>query len=99
MAFERITHTIDADAPGTTTQLTLFRIGPADAAAKIYLQAALHADEQPGIMVLHHLLPLLKAADEKGELSARFTAGPIFLPPWTPRSPRTSPTIPLPTSR
>lgn len=80
MAFERITHTIDADAPGTTTQLTLFRIGPADAAAKIYLQAALHADEQPGIMVLHHLLPLLKAADEKGELSARFTIFPMVNP-------------------
>jgi hypothetical protein len=80
MAFERITHTIDADAPGTTTQLTLFRIGPADAAAKIYLQAALHADEQPGIMVLHHLLPLLKAADETGELSARFTIFPMVNP-------------------
>jgi predicted deacylase len=80
MAFDRITHTIDADAPGTTTQLTLFKVGPADAATKIYMQAALHADEQPGIMALHHLLPLLKSTDEKGELSARFTIFPMVNP-------------------
>lgn len=80
MAFERITHTIDADAPGTTTELTLFKIGPTDAPTKIYIQAALHADEQPGIMALHHLLPLLKAADEKRELNARFTILPMVNP-------------------
>ena len=68
MSFERITHRIEADAPGTTAQLTLFRIGPAEAEQKVYLQAALHADEQPGIMALHHLLPMLETADARGEL-------------------------------
>ncbi|SDG52400.1 succinylglutamate desuccinylase/aspartoacylase family protein [Pelagibacterium luteolum] len=80
MTFERITRRIDADAPGTTTELTIFRIGPADAKTKIYMQAALHADEQPGIMALHHLLPLLQAADEKGDLSARFSVLPMVNP-------------------
>lgn len=80
MAFDRITHTIDADAPGTQSALTLFKVGPVDAKSKIYMQAALHADEQPGIMALHHLLPLLRAADEKGELSARFTIFPMVNP-------------------
>ena len=47
---------------------------------KVYLQAALHADEQPGIMVLHHLLPLLRAADRAGELNARFVVFPMVNP-------------------
>ena len=80
MSFERITHRIEADAPGTTAQLTLFRIGPAEAEQKVYLQAALHADEQPGIMALHHLLPLLEQADARGELMARFSLFPMVNP-------------------
>ena len=80
MAFEKMTHRIETDAPGTATELTLFRIGPQSAATKIYLQAALHADEQPGIMAIHHLLPMLKAADERGELTARFTIFPMVNP-------------------
>lgn len=80
MTFERITQRIAADAPGTTTKLTFFNIGPADAQTKVYLQAALHADEQPGLMVLHHLLPMLKAADEAGTLKARFTLAPMVNP-------------------
>lgn len=80
MPLERITTTIPADAPGTTTELALFRIGPADAATKIYMQAALHADEQPGIMAIHHLLPLLEKADAEGRLRARFSIHPMVNP-------------------
>jgi hypothetical protein len=60
--------------------LNYFRIGPEHADRKVYLQAALHADEQPGIMVLHHLLPLLRAADAAGELKARFVVFPMVNP-------------------
>lgn len=80
MPLERITTSIAADAPGTTTTLTLFRIGPADANTKIYMQAALHADEQPGIMAIHHLLPLLEKADRDGKLRARFSIHPMVNP-------------------
>ncbi len=80
MAFERISTRIDADAPGTTAELTLFRIGPADAPVKIYMQAALHADEQPGIMAIHHLLPMLEQADRDGRLRARFSIFPMVNP-------------------
>ena len=62
MSFVRISKTLTGDSPGRSTELNYFRIGPEDAVKKVYLQAALHADEQPGIMVLHHLLPLLRAA-------------------------------------
>ncbi len=80
MSYERIVRTLRGDSPGKLTELSYFRIGSAAAAQKVYLQAALHADEQPGIMVLHHLLPLLRQADEKGLLKARFVVFPMVNP-------------------
>jgi len=82
MSFQRITREITGDSPGRVTTLQYYKIGPAASAdiPKVYLQAALHADEQPGILVLHHLLALLKAADSKGQLSAHFVVMPMVNP-------------------
>ncbi|HPE61281.1 MAG: succinylglutamate desuccinylase/aspartoacylase family protein [Thiothrix sp.] len=80
MSCKRITHVIRGDAPGKTTELNGFRLGPADAPRKVLLQAALHADEQPGILILHHLLGLLKTADEQNLLNARFVLFPMTNP-------------------
>ena len=80
MSFEKVSKTLLGDTPGRSTELTYFRIGPDDAARKVYLQAALHADEQPGILVLHHLLRLLRDADAAGELKARFVLLPMANP-------------------
>lgn len=81
MAFERKTVMLRGDAPGSATEFTWYRIGPPDAPEKVHLQAALHADEHPGTMVLHHLLPMLQRADEQGLLRARFTVMPMVNPP------------------
>ena len=35
---------------------------------RAYLQASLHADELPGLLLNHHLIKLLDEADEKGEI-------------------------------
>jgi uncharacterized protein len=80
MTFEQKTETLPGDAPGTTTTLTWYTAGPADTARKVYLQAALHADEHPGTMLLHHLLPKLRDADAAGQLRARFTVMPAVNP-------------------
>ena len=80
MRFEKVVRTLVGDTPGRSTELNYFRIGPDDAANKVYLQAALHADEQPGILVLHHLLPLLRDADAAGELKARVVLFPMVNP-------------------
>ena len=80
MSFDKISSQLAGDTPGRTTELNYFRIGPADADKKVYLQAALHADEQPGILVLHHLLQLLRDADTAGELNARFVVFPMVNP-------------------
>ncbi|HQZ13224.1 MAG TPA: succinylglutamate desuccinylase/aspartoacylase family protein [Devosia sp.] len=80
MTFERKTAALRGDAPGTTTELTWYETGPANAKQKVYLQAALHADEMPGTMLLHHLLPMLRRADDLGQLRARFTVMPLVNP-------------------
>ncbi|MEZ5447922.1 MAG: succinylglutamate desuccinylase/aspartoacylase family protein [Thiolinea sp.] len=80
MTCQHDVHILHGDSPGKTTELSCFRLGPADAPIKVYLQAALHADEQPGILILHHLLELLRAADERGELQARFVLFPMVNP-------------------
>lgn len=80
MAFERKTVLLRGDTPGESTEFTYYVIGPRDAPEKVHLQAALHADEQPGTMVLHHLLPLLRHADERNLTRAKFTVMPMVNP-------------------
>jgi predicted deacylase len=80
MAFERKTVALRGDTPGSLTEFTWYAIGPADAPEKVHLQAALHADEQPGTMVLHHLLPMLRQADDQNRLRARFSVMPMVNP-------------------
>lgn len=77
---EKIVRFISGDSPGKTTQLVYFKLGAEQAEKKVYLQAALHADEQPGILVLHHLLGLLQRAEEQGLLRARFVLFPMVNP-------------------
>ncbi len=88
MAMERICKIIQGDAPGASTELNYFRfvpnsnrsVTPTDDVKKVFLQAALHADEQPGIMVLHHLLRLLIEADKNNALQAEFVVFPMVNP-------------------
>lgn len=80
MAFERKVVMLSGDTPGSTVEFNSYRIGSPGAPEKVYLQASLHADEQPGTMVLHHLLPMLRQADENGLLRARFTVMPMVNP-------------------
>ncbi len=77
---EQIIRTITGDSPGKTTQLIYYKLGSKHAKRKVYLQAALHADEQPGILVLHHLLTLLNQAEAQGLLKAQFVIFPMVNP-------------------
>jgi hypothetical protein len=80
MPFELHRTTLRGDTPGHSTELYWYTAGPADAPTRVHLQAALHADEQPGTMALHHLLPRLRDADAAGQLNARFTIFPSVNP-------------------
>ncbi|MGH6946633.1 MAG: succinylglutamate desuccinylase/aspartoacylase family protein [Kiloniellales bacterium] len=70
-------------AAGSGRVLALHRFGATGARPKAYLQAALHADETPGLLVLHHLLSLLEAVQEadsiRGEIVVAPYANPIGL--------------------
>ena len=69
--------------PGTRRNIAFHRFGAAGARPKAYLQAAIHANELPGAMALHHLMPMLVAADRarriKGEIIVVPTVNPIGL--------------------
>ncbi|MBB4051990.1 hypothetical protein GGR20_001632 [Devosia subaequoris] len=80
MTFKQHQQRLTGDAPGHSTTLYWYSAGPETAETKIYLQAALHADEQPGTMALHHLLPMLRDADAAGTLKARFVVFPSVNP-------------------
>ncbi len=80
MSFELHRTVLTGDTPGTATDLYWYTAGPADAETRVHLQAALHADEQPGTMALHHLLPKLREADAAGQLKAQFTIFPSVNP-------------------
>jgi predicted deacylase len=68
-------------SPGTRAQLTVLRYGRAGARPKAYLQASLHADEIPGMLVLNHLASLLDAVCEqvRGEIVLVPVANPLGL--------------------
>jgi hypothetical protein len=69
--------------PGTRRHIVMHRFGKAGARPKAYLQAAIHANELPGVMALHHLMPMLAAADRarriRGEIIVVPTVNPIGL--------------------
>ncbi len=69
-----------AAAPGSPRHLTVVRYGKADARPKAYLQAALHADEIPGLLVLHHLRVLLDSAAARGEVIGQVIINPYANP-------------------
>ncbi|WP_259782415.1 succinylglutamate desuccinylase/aspartoacylase family protein [Aestuariispira ectoiniformans] len=69
-----------SSAPGTNRHLLVHCYGKPGSGPKAYLQAALHADEWPGIMAVHHLLPLLDAADAKGLIKGEIVVVPYANP-------------------
>ena len=44
------------------------------------MQAGLHADEQPGMLILYHPLPMLVAAENENRLNAKVVIMPMVIP-------------------
>ncbi|MEM7293337.1 MAG: succinylglutamate desuccinylase/aspartoacylase family protein [Pseudomonadota bacterium] len=65
---------------GTSVQLRFHHYGEAGQGPKVYLQAALHADEIPGLLVMQKLMDLLDAADEQGDIVGHIVAAPVANP-------------------
>ena len=78
--------TLPSSSPAASRHVTFHDYGAPDARPKAYLQAAIHADEIPGLLVQHHLARRLDDADAAGLIKGRITlapyANPIGLDQW-----------------
>lgn len=63
---------LPSPAPGVERTLRVHRYGTPGARPKAYFQAALHADEIPGLLVAQHLLRGLEQAQGKVGWRARW---------------------------
>lgn len=66
--------------PGTARTISWLRFGRAGARPKVYIQAAIHANELPGAMALHHLMPMLTTADRAGRIRGEIILVPTVNP-------------------
>ena len=73
-------HELLTAVPGTTWHIHSFHYGPADAPSKVYIQASLHADELPGMLVLWHLKLRLADLEAKGALRWQVVLVPVANP-------------------
>jgi hypothetical protein len=74
-------HPLLPSTPGSTHTLTSLHYGPADGPAKVLIQASLHADEVPGMLVAHHLRARLAALEAQGRLLGEVVLVPAANPP------------------
>ena len=71
---------LPAMTPGTARSITWLRFGRAGARPKVYIQAAIHANELPGAIALHHLMPMLVDADRAGRIRGEVIVVPTVNP-------------------
>jgi predicted deacylase len=71
---------LPSSSPGTVRTLVAHRFGRPGARPKAYLQAAIHADEPPGMLILHHLMRFLDEADRSGEIRGEVVVVPVANP-------------------
>ncbi len=77
---QRIDHPLLSPSLGVHKTLTSLHFGRPGARPKVYVQASLHAEELPGMLVAHHLRRLLQAADERGDIRGEVILVPVANP-------------------
>lgn len=74
---QKTIRTIPGDTVGLSYHLDVLRFSGIDPKApKAYLQAALHANELPGVAALHYLIPMLETAEAEAWLLGDVTVVP-----------------------
>ena len=76
---QRREHLLSGGSLGQQRQVVSLHFGPAGG-RKVYLQASLHADELPGMLVLHHLRDALAHAEAQGCLLGEVVLVPVANP-------------------
>ena len=77
---QRIDHPLLSNSLGSHRSLSSFHYGTPGACPKVYIQASLHAEELPGMLVAHHLRALLDAADAAGQILGEIILVPVANP-------------------
>ncbi|MDR3370411.1 M14 family metallopeptidase [Rhodoferax sp.] len=77
---QRIDHPLLSPSLGSHKTLTSLHFGLLGSGLKIYIQASLHAEELPGMLVAHHLRAALQAAEAQGLLLGEVVLVPIANP-------------------
>lgn len=77
---KRIEHPLLSPSLGSQKTLVSFQFGDPQARPKVYIQASLHAEELPGMLVAHHLRPLLEQAEREGRLAGHVVLVPAANP-------------------
>ena len=80
MALKKRNVQLPSMTPGTNRTVSVLSFGKSGARPKVYMQAAIHANEMPGTMALHHLMPMLMEADKKGLIQGEIILVPTVNP-------------------
>ncbi len=75
-----IHHSLTQGTPGVSVELLSLHYGTPGAGPKATLQAALHADEIPGLLVAHHLRERLAALEAEGRIVGEVVLVPVANP-------------------
>ena len=73
-------HPLPVAASGTRREVQSLHFGPVRATRKVYIQAALHADEIPGMLVCHYLQQMLTELEASGALLSQVVMVPVANP-------------------
>jgi len=73
-------HALTQGTPGAAIELLSLHYGTPGAGPKATLQAALHADEIPGLLVAHHLRARLAALEAEGRILGEIVLVPVANP-------------------
>ncbi len=77
---QRIDHPLLSPSLGSHKSVTSFHFGQPGIGHKVYIQASLHAEELPGMLVAHHLRAQLEAAESAGLLHGEVVLVPVANP-------------------
>lgn len=67
-------------SPGTQRQLKVHRYGVKGSRPKVYVQASLHADEYPAMLVAHHLIAQLDQLERDSAITGEIVVVPVANP-------------------
>jgi len=76
---QTVRHPLISPAPGTQRELVSLHYGQSGG-QKAYIQASLHGDELPGMLVAHHLRRQLDALDAVGQITGEIVLVPMANP-------------------